>query len=72
MDIKTSKIELAKIILDIENPSLIQKIYNLVTQETGDFWQTLSDRDKSEIQLGISQLNKKERIPFDEYLDKVS
>ena len=72
MDIKTSKIELAKIILDIENPSLIQKIYNLVTQETGDFWQTLSDRDKSEIQLGISQLNKKERILFDEYLDKVS
>ena len=46
MDIKTSKIELAKIILDIENPSLIRKIYNLVTQETGDFWQTLSDRDK--------------------------
>ena len=72
MDIKTSKIELAKLILEIDNPSLIQKIHELVINQTGDFWDILSDQEKAEVKLGLSQLNRGERISFEEYMKKVS
>ncbi len=71
-DIKSSKIELAKLILDIENPELIRKIHEMIMHEAGDFWHSLSDDEKKEVHIGISQLNKGERISFDEYIKKVS
>lgn len=51
MDIQSSKIELAKLILNIESPDLIIKIKNLLTKETGDFWLTLSDSEKRRNQI---------------------
>ncbi|MEX0780294.1 MAG: hypothetical protein WD491_04170 [Balneolales bacterium] len=72
MDIKTSKIELAKLILEIDNPTLIQKIHELVTHQIDDFWQTLSEQEKEEIHLGLSQLDRGERISFEEYMKNVS
>ena len=62
MDIQSIKIELAKLILEIENPSLIQKIKDILTKETSDLWTKLSAQEKSEIQLGIKQLNSGQRI----------
>lgn len=34
MDIKTSKIELAKVILDLENPVLIEEIIHLIQSKS--------------------------------------
>ena len=42
MDIQTSKIELTKIILDIENPKIIQDIMNLIQEKS-----TLSKAQKN-------------------------
>lgn len=72
MDIQTSKIELAKLILNIENPDLIYKIKKLVINETSDFWLDLSDSEKEEIRFGLNQLNKGMRISVDEFMRKVS
>lgn len=72
MDIQSSKIELAKLILNIENPNLISKIKDLVTKETSDFWMTLTESEKAEINFGIEQLNKGFRISLDDFLSKVS
>ena len=52
MDIQATKIELAKLILNIESPALIIKIKNLLTKETGDFWLTLSDSRSEERRVG--------------------
>jgi len=71
MDIQTSKIELAKIILNIENPDLIEKIRGLIINEPEDFWLGLSNTEKEEIEFGIEQLDKGHRISFDEFMDKV-
>ena len=70
MDIHKSKIELAKIILNIENPDLIEKIRGLIIDEREDFWLGLSITDKEEIEFGIEQLDKGHRISFDEFMDK--
>ena len=72
MDIQASKIELARLILEMENPSLIQKIKDLLTKETSEFWTTLTKQEREEIQLGIKQLNSGRRTSFDDFLRKVS
>ena len=68
MDIQTLKIELTKLILNIDNPSIIEKIKDLLISETSDFWPTLSDPQKEELRLGIQQLNDGERIAFKDFL----
>lgn len=72
MDIQASKIELAKLILNIESPALITKIKELLTKETGDFWLTLSESEKEEINFGINQLDQGLRVSIDDFLSKVS
>ena len=72
MDLQTSKIELTKLILNIENHELLNKIKGLLTEETSDFWLSLSSSEKEEIKYGINQLNSNNRISVDDFLNKVS
>jgi hypothetical protein len=72
MDIKTTKLELVKMILGIENPQLINRLKKYLEKETVDFWDELSESEKEEIKLGISQLNDGNKIAFDDFLKKVS
>lgn len=72
MDIETSKIEITKLILDIEDPDLIEKIKRLLKNETKDFWNTLSKAQRKELELGIKQLDEGKRISFDDFIKKVS
>lgn len=57
MNIQTSKIELAKIVLDIENPDLIKEIINLIQSK-----ETLSTAQKSAIEEAINSLENNEGI----------
>ena len=59
-------------ILGIENPQLINRLKNYLEKETVDFRDELSEAEKEEIKLGISQLNQGDRIAFDDFLKKVS
>ncbi|MEZ5007311.1 MAG: hypothetical protein R2728_01595 [Chitinophagales bacterium] len=72
MDIQTSKIELTKLILGIENKKVIDKIINLIKSEQSDFWNDLSPNEKDEIQLGINQLNAGKRVSLEEFIKRVS
>ena len=60
MNIQTSKIELAKVILDIENPKLIEEIIHLIQSKT-----TLTEKQKTAIDEAIISLEKKEGIAHD-------
>lgn len=72
MDTQTSKIELAKLILELEDPKLINKIRELLLDESSQFRKSLTKHEKEEIKLGIEQLNQGERISFEDFLKKVS
>ena len=72
MNVQTTKIELAKLILNIENPALIARIKELLIKETGDFWLTLSETEKEEIKFGIQQLDSGSRIPIEDFFNKIS
>ena len=70
MNIQTSKIELVKLILSIENENLITKIKEFVQNEKIDFWDELSLFEKKEIEQGIKQLDNGKRVEFDTFLKK--
>ncbi|MCG2420289.1 hypothetical protein K8089_14775 [Aequorivita sp. F47161] len=72
MDIKTSKIELVKMILNIENTTFIQRVIDFINNEKADFWNELSVEEQTEIKRGIAQLNQGKRKSYKEVLDKIS
>lgn len=72
MDTQATKIELAKLILDLEDPKLIKKIHKLLMDENSSFRKSLTDFEKEEIRLGLEQLNRGERISVEDFLNKVS
>jgi len=72
MNIHTSKIELVKMILNIENHKFIEKITEFIQKEKVDFWDELSLSEQKEIEKGIEQLNKGKRVEFNDFLKKIS
>jgi hypothetical protein len=72
MDIQTSKIELVKLILNIENSEFIEKVTDFIKNEKSDFWNDLSLTEKKDIQKGIHDLDNGKRIEFSEFLKKIS
>ena len=72
MNIQTSKIELVKMILNIENDKFIEKITEFIQKEKVDFWSELSLSEQKEIQKGIKELNKGKRVEYSEFLKKIS
>ncbi|MFB9107917.1 hypothetical protein [Flavobacterium gyeonganense] len=65
MNIQTSKIELAKIVLDIDNPDLIQEIVDLI-QSKG----SLSEEQKNNINEAIYSLDNNEGISHDVVMEE--
>lgn len=72
MDIQSTKIELVKTILAIDNTEFIQKVADFIQNEKVDFWNELSTIQQNEINKGIDDLNQGKRISFDSFLEKIS
>lgn len=72
MDLATSKIELTKLILEIEDQDIISKIFSLEQHEQSDFWSHLSENQRKSIQLGINQLDNGEGIPLQDFIKQIS
>ncbi len=70
MDLQAQKIELAKMLLETENTSLLEEIKALFVKHEKDFWEELPEH----VQEGIkkSQLQAKEGIliPHEEVMKK--
>ena len=72
MDIKTSKIELVKMILNIDNDSFIKRVTDFVNNEKSDFWNELTVSEQEEIKKGIEQLENGQRTSYKDVLKKIS
>ena len=72
MNNPNSKIELVKIILNIENDKFIDRIVEFVQNEKVDFWNELSSTEQKEIEKGIAQLNNGKRVAYNDFLKKIS
>jgi hypothetical protein len=56
----------------LEDPKLINKIRDLLLDEGSRFRNSLTEYEKEEIKIGIGQLNRGERISFEDFLKKIS
>lgn len=72
MNLQSSKIELVKTILDIDNKELIKKVAKFIQREKPDFWSELSSRQQDEIKLGIQELDQGKRIAYKTVLKKIT
>lgn len=72
MDIESAKLELVKLIVNIDNKRVIDGLIKAIKSGEGDFWPSLSEGVKDEIRLGIKQLDAGQRIRLDEFIAKVS
>lgn len=57
MDIQATKIELMRLILGIDNPSVIERISALIKNETSDFWDELTPKQQNDIEKAIQELD---------------
>ena len=71
MDLQSSKIELAKMILSIDNIEFIEKLKSFVIRERKDFWSELTLSERNEIENGIRELDNGERIAYNDFLKKI-
>jgi hypothetical protein len=71
MDLQAEKIELAKMLLDTDDESLIQKIRALFKVSKKDFWEELPEHVKQGIQKSRKQASEGQLIPFDQITDEL-
>ena len=70
MDIQAEKIELVKLLLNTDNPKIIESIKQIFIKEKNDFWDDLSAEQQSEIELGLHQINEGKVTDYETIMKK--
>lgn len=70
MDIQAEKYSLIEYITQVKDADIIEKIKQFVKATDHDFWNDLSTDQKKEIQYGIDELDKGEKVSYDEIISK--
>jgi hypothetical protein len=68
MDIQLEKIELMKLLLDTENPSIIKSIKKVFQKEKKDWWDDLSIEQKEVLEKSLDQADKGEYSDYKEFI----
>lgn len=69
MNIHSKKIALVKLILNIDNPDLLNRIKEVLFADK-DFWEALSEEEQAEILLGIDELDRGDALPYEDAMKK--
>ncbi len=72
MSIATTKVELAKRLLNTNNKSIINYIKAIFETQSTDWWEELPDEVKASIEKGLKQSEKGETIPHTQVMKKYS
>ena len=71
MNIHAEKIELTKLLLNTDNPSIIQSIKDIFTKaKTSDFWDTLSFEQQKEIREASLEIENGEATDYKKFMSK--
>jgi len=71
MDIQTAKLELVRLIVDIDDPQLIENLIETIGTQSKYFDGSVDNYTREELKLGIHELDKGNRINFDEFIKQV-
>ena len=71
MNIQAEKLEIMKLILETDNPGILQSIKKIFKKEAhSDFWDSLSEEQKLEIKDGIIEADNGELIDYEVFIKK--
>jgi len=71
MNIQAEKIELVKMLLNTNNPKIIQSIKQIFKKEKSiDFWDELTTEQQAEINQGISDIENGKVVDYDSFMAK--
>ncbi len=71
MNIQAEKLEIMKMILETENPVIIESIKNIFKKEApSDFWYSLTEAEKQEIREGIEEAENGEVQDYEVFMQK--
>ena len=71
MNIQAEKIELVKMILDTENPKIIESIKKVFKKaKTSDFWEDLSVDQRKEIEKASLEIANGEITDYESFMQK--
>lgn len=66
IDIKNAKIDLIQWLTTIEDPSLIQKLMQVRSDESKDWWESITESEKESVTKGISEADQGDLKPHSE------
>ena len=71
MNIQAEKIELVKMILETDNPSILSSIKKILKRESKkDFWVTLPQSQREDIMKGIEAIENGEIVDYEDFIKK--
>jgi len=71
MNIQTEKLEILRMILETENPKILDSIKNIFKRQASlDFWESLPDSQKEDILGGIQEIENGEIIDYESFIRK--
>jgi len=71
MNIQAEKIELMKLLLNTNNPKIIQSLKQVFKKtETSDFWDELSQDEQNEINNALLEIEDGNVVDYDVFMEK--
>ena len=71
MNIQAKKLEIMRLILETDNPSILESIKNIFTKKSqSDFWEALPQEEKDGILQGIKEISNGEFVDYEEFIKK--
>ena len=71
MNIQAQKINLAKMILETDNPTILESVKNIfVKAKQQDFWETMPVEQKQEIEKGLSDILREDTVEYESIMKK--
>ena len=71
MNLQAAKIEIIKMVLETDNPGILETIRRIFRkEESPDFWLSLSREEQDEILSGLREIEQGELVDYEELLKK--
>ena len=71
MNLQTEKLEILRLILETENPKILDSIKNIFKGQTNvDFWETIPQSQKEDILSGIQEIENGEIEDYESFISK--
>ena len=71
MNIQIQKINLAKMILETDNPTILESVKNVFEKaQEQDFWDTMPEERKQDVEKGLSEVMREERVKYESIMKK--